>query len=51
MHAPYEEHLEIVHKILRYLKATPGKVLFFKKTNDKNVAIFIDGDWAGPIID
>jgi hypothetical protein len=51
MHAPYEEHLEAVHRILRYLKATPGKGLFFKKTDDKNVAIFTDADWAGSIID
>ena len=51
MHAPYEEHLEAVHRILRYLKATPGKGLFFKKTNDKDVAIFTDADWAGSIID
>jgi hypothetical protein len=51
MHAPYEEHLEAMHRILRYLKATPGKGLFFKKTNDKNVAIFTDADWAGSIID
>jgi len=40
-----------VHRILRYLKATPRKGLFFKKTNDKNVAIFTDADWAGSITD
>ena len=51
MHASYKEHLEAVHRILRYLKATPGKGLFFKKTNDKDVAIFTDADWAGSIID
>jgi len=51
MHAPYEEHLEAAHKILRYLKATSGKGLFFKKTNDKNVAIFIDAYWAGSTTD
>jgi hypothetical protein len=51
MHAPYKEHLEAVHRILRYLKATPGKGILFKKTSDKNVAIFTDADWAGSIID
>jgi len=34
MHALYEEYLEVVHVILRYLKATHGKGLFFKKIND-----------------
>jgi hypothetical protein len=44
MHAPYEEHVNAVYRILRYLKAAPGKGLFFGKTNDRNVAIFTDAD-------
>ncbi|CAJ2662733.1 unnamed protein product [Trifolium pratense] len=51
MHSPFEEHLEAVYKILRYLKATPGKGLFFRKTNERNVSIFTDADWAGSITD
>ena len=35
MHAPYQEHLEAVYKILRYLKATPGKGLFFQEEQSK----------------
>ncbi|RVW15529.1 Retrovirus-related Pol polyprotein from transposon RE1 [Vitis vinifera] len=31
MHSPKESHLEAVYKILRYLKGSPGKGLFFKK--------------------
>jgi len=50
MHAPYEEHLDAVYRILRYLKAAPRKGLLFGKTNDRNVAIFTD-DWAGSITD
>ena len=31
MHAPCEAHLEAVFQILRYLKSSPGKGLFFAK--------------------
>ncbi|XP_073227024.1 uncharacterized protein [Cicer arietinum] len=51
MHSPYEEHLEAVYRILRYLKSNPGKGLCFKKTNDREVSIFTDADWAGSITD
>ncbi|CAJ2657582.1 unnamed protein product [Trifolium pratense] len=51
MHSPFEEHLEAVYRILRYLKATPEKGLFFRKTNERNVSIFSDADWAGSITD
>ncbi|CAJ2671969.1 unnamed protein product [Trifolium pratense] len=51
MHSPFEEHLEAVYRILRYLKATPRKGLFFRKTNERNVSIFTDADWAGSITD
>lgn len=32
MHSPYEVYLEVVYRILIYLKSTPGKGLFFKKS-------------------
>lgn len=32
MHAPHQGHLNDVYRILRYLKQTPGKGLFFTKT-------------------
>ena len=31
MHAPLEDHLEVVMRILRYLKATPDMSLLFSK--------------------
>jgi hypothetical protein len=51
MHSPFEEHLEAVYRILRYLKANPGNRLFFKKTSERNMSIFTDVDWAGSVID
>ncbi|RVX08419.1 Retrovirus-related Pol polyprotein from transposon RE1 [Vitis vinifera] len=47
MHSPKESHLEAVYKILRYLKGSPGRELFFKKSDSKKVEIYTDADWAG----
>ncbi|XP_058780011.1 uncharacterized mitochondrial protein AtMg00810-like [Vicia villosa] len=51
MHSPYEEHLEAVYRILRYLKGKHGKGLHFKKTSERNVSIFTDANWAGSVTD
>ena len=49
MHSPYEEHLEVVYRILRYLKSTLGKGLLFNKNEQMGVEIFTDADWTGSI--
>ncbi|RVW69137.1 Retrovirus-related Pol polyprotein from transposon RE1 [Vitis vinifera] len=51
MHSPTEEHMEAVYRILRYLKMTPGKGLFFRKTENHDTEVYSDADWAGNIID
>lgn len=51
MHTLYEEHLEAVYRILRYLKGTPGKGLFFKKNEQRSIETYTDVDWAGSITD
>ncbi|KAL4011538.1 hypothetical protein IC575_028598 [Cucumis melo] len=51
MQAPYEEHMEAIKRILRYLKTTPGKGLMFRKTDKKTIEPYTDSDWAGPIAD
>lgn len=51
MHDPCQGHLNVVYRVLRYLKQTPGKGLFFKKTFKRNVEVFTDADWAGSIDD
>ncbi|KAA0040722.1 putative mitochondrial protein [Cucumis melo var. makuwa] len=51
MQAPYEEHMEAVKIILRYLKTTPGKGLMFRKTDKKTIEAYTDSDWAGSVVD
>ncbi|KAA0042161.1 Cysteine-rich RLK (RECEPTOR-like protein kinase) 8 [Cucumis melo var. makuwa] len=50
MQAPYEEHMEAVKRILRYLKTTPSKGLMFRKTDKKTIEAYIDSDWAGSVV-
>ncbi|RVW88140.1 Retrovirus-related Pol polyprotein from transposon RE1 [Vitis vinifera] len=51
MNNPTEEHQEAVYRILRYLKMTPGKGLFFKRVASRDVEIFSNADWAGSLTD
>ena len=51
MNDPTEEHMEAVNRILRYLKMTPGKGLYFRKNTRKDIEVFVDADWAGSITD
>ncbi|TYK06529.1 putative mitochondrial protein [Cucumis melo var. makuwa] len=51
MQAPYEEHMEAVKRILRYLKTTPCKGLMFRKTDKKTIEAYTDLDWTGSVVD
>ncbi|RVW35073.1 Retrovirus-related Pol polyprotein from transposon TNT 1-94 [Vitis vinifera] len=51
MNNPTEKHMTTVIRILRYLKMTPGKGLFFQRTTKKEIEIFSDPDWAGSVTD
>ena len=51
MNNPIEEHMEAVNRILRYLKMTPGRGLLYKTSDNRNVEVFSDADWAGDITD
>ena len=43
---PSVDHMNAVHRILRYLKGDPGKGLFFKKIINRSVEVFTNADWA-----
>ena len=47
MHSPSKEHMNTVYRVLRYLKSSPGKGLFFGRYNDYNISGYTDADWAG----
>ena len=47
MHAPSEEHMDAVYRILRYLKGAPGKGLLYSKNDISNIEGYTDADWAG----
>ena len=47
MHCPNEEHMDVVYRMLKYLKMTPGKGLLFEKKGELEVEGYTDADWAG----
>ena len=44
-------HVEVVYKILRYLKTTPGKDLLFSNHNYLNIEGYTDANWARSLDD
>jgi hypothetical protein len=46
MHDPRIGHMEVVYRILRYLKGTPGRGLWFRKNEHLNLEGYCDVDWA-----
>lgn len=47
MHSPIEECLEVVYRILKYLKGAPSKGLFFGKRGHMQIEAYIDADCIG----
>jgi hypothetical protein len=51
MHSPNEIHMDVVHRILWYLKSAPSKGLMFSKHGHLEVEGYTDDDLAGSITD
>ena len=43
---PKDTHLHAVHTLLRYLKGSPGKGLFFPSTSNLLLTAYSDADWG-----
>ncbi|WMV55458.1 hypothetical protein MTR67_048843 [Solanum verrucosum] len=51
MHGPREMHLQVVNRILQYLKGSPGKGILFKRGGDMVLEAYTDADYAGSLVD
>ncbi|RVW46634.1 Retrovirus-related Pol polyprotein from transposon RE1 [Vitis vinifera] len=52
MHNPREQHMNVVMRILRYLKNAPRKgILFTKNVDHHNIEVYTDVDWVGTVDD
>ena len=51
MHTPLEIHMEAAYRVLKYLKGTSGRGLFFKKTKNQLIEVYTDVDWVGSVSD
>ncbi|XP_043717779.1 uncharacterized mitochondrial protein AtMg00810-like [Telopea speciosissima] len=46
MHQPRQPHLDAAHRLLRYLKGTPGQGLLIPAKNALERSAYCDSDWA-----
>src|SRR5438132_929200 len=51
MHNLRSGHLDAVYRILRYLKSSPGKGLWFKRNGHLDVEGYCDADWVSCLDD
>lgn len=46
MNHPTKEHMKAIYRILRYLKMTPKKGLYFSKNSNQKIEVISNVDWA-----
>ncbi|GKC59078.1 ribonuclease H-like domain-containing protein, partial [Tanacetum coccineum] len=45
-HSPMKSHLRLAFRVLRYLKREHGLGITFRKSNNADLKVFVDSDWA-----
>ncbi|GJY30251.1 ribonuclease H-like domain-containing protein [Tanacetum coccineum] len=46
MHNPMQSHLRLAFRVLRYIKGEPGLGITFKESDNTNLRVFVDSNWA-----
>jgi hypothetical protein len=46
MQTPHQLHLSVVHRIIQYLRGSPGRELFFPIGSPLCLVAYSDADWA-----
>nr|GEX05948.1 ribonuclease H-like domain-containing protein [Tanacetum cinerariifolium] len=46
MHKPMQSYLRLAFRVLRYLKKEPGLGITFRESDNSNLRVFVDSDWA-----
>ena len=44
---PRQPHLDAAHRVLRYLKGTPGQGVIFPREGGSSLTAYCDADWLG----
>ena len=47
IHNPSKDHINVVLRVLCYLKSTPGRGLMFRKHNHLHIEGYTDAKWVG----
>ncbi|RVX18665.1 Retrovirus-related Pol polyprotein from transposon TNT 1-94 [Vitis vinifera] len=47
LQSPYDSHWDVVIRILRYIKSTPGQGVLYENRGHTQVVGYTDADWAG----